>query len=137
MAQKPRLFRLHDELSQSSDTIGINYGLENAKDRTLTYWSGSFMANTGHVIGFSFVCDENFPKTYPKVTFDESLKNKDPHDEPDEMGTYIRNIHKMYKPETSELNPSLFPVKAWLPETSIGKFLSGTFDMIIGKVPVS
>lgn len=137
MEQKPRLFRLHDELSNSSETLGINYGLQNPKDRTLTYWTGSFMANTGHVIGFTFVCDSSFPKTCPKVTFDESLRNKDPYDEPDEMKTYLKNIHKMYKSGSSDLNPSLFPVKAWTPGTTIGKFLSGVFDMITGKVPVS
>ena len=121
----PRNFKLMDELDNCSKYTGVSYGLQNPDDIDFTYWYGTFITETGHVINFNFICDETYPFTPPIFYFDENYLYLDPDDcEDDEYGVLVKKVKELCEDESVKLKHDLDPVINWIPNKTIGSFLT-------------
>lgn len=121
MEELPRDFLLLDIYEKKAKYKGVSIGLVKDDDVTLTYWNGSFIFETADVINFSFICDETFPLNPPVITFDESYKNMDPHDCSEDFAILLTKLKKMFKKDTTELDPKHPVIKSW--DRDLGVYL--------------
>ena len=119
----PRPFRLLEELKNSSKFEGVNYGLRDQSDKSFTHWDGSIISQYGDVVSFTFVCDENYPKTAPKIKFDSAYLNYTKKDDGN-MKHILKRLLPLCTFNTTEFSPECSVVLAWTPKQTIGEFLS-------------
>ena len=119
----PRDFQLMQEYENSSKFTGVSFGLTKKDDVSFTYWSGSFISSTAHTIQFTFVCDNNYPLSAPKITFDQSYKNIDIGSQEEEYQTILYKLKNILKADSTELDPDHKLTKMWYKKLGIGKYL--------------
>ena len=127
----PRNFKLMDELDNSSNYPGVSYGLQNPEDIDFTYWYGTFITGTGHIINFNFICDDTYPYSPPLFFFDENYMFLDTNDcEDKEYGVLIDKVKYLCEEDTIKLSEKVYPIKNWKSTKNIGTFLSEIRDLI-------
>lgn len=130
MSKIPREFRLLDELDNSSAVAGVSYGLEDASDNDFVNWTGSLMTNTGHFVGFTFVCKPDYPTSRPVIQFNKEYITQTKKDYDDEMGTYVEKVNSLCTSGTSNLSDTIL---TWNDSKTIGSYLKELHKKIFGS----
>ncbi len=67
MSGIPRNFKLLDEIDNDSKYTGISYGLKEADDIKLEYFTGMVIDSRGIISNFEIYCSQKYPKEAPTV----------------------------------------------------------------------
>lgn len=116
----PRRFLLQEEHRKSTKGLydGISFGLIKDDDITFTEWYGSIYASD--ILNFNVVCNKNYPKEPPKITFDKKYIDIDYDDIPETMYNMIIKMKELCNDEL-EINHNI--INKWNENMTLGKYL--------------